>query len=100
MAKHIDIKNLSITCHDDFDDSCIEKPLQRALDSVSLESDHVNLVKVDIGSMRPDQAHMLLRNICGAFQERGLDNCIFVPICEAGIQDITIERIEVSHETT
>ncbi len=99
MTKQVEIKNLSITCHEKFEESSIEKTLQRAFDSVRLEADHVNLVKVDIGNMPMDQTQKVLRNIWGAFQERGIDNCIFVPICKNGIQDISIERIEVLHET-
>ena len=98
MAKQVEIKNLTITCHEDFEDANIEKVLQCACESVSLEADRVNLVKVNIGSMRMEQAQKVLRNITEAFKDRGADNCIFVPICETGIQDITMERIEVYHE--
>ena len=98
MAKQVEIKNISITCHEYFDESNIEKVLQNACESVSLEADHINLVKVNIGIMPMDQARKVLRDIHDAFRDRGIDNCIFVPICETGIQDITIERIEVCHE--
>lgn len=98
MAKQVEIKNISITCHEYFDESNIENVLQNACESASLEADHINLVKVNIGSMPMDQARKVLRDIRDALLDRGIDNCIYIPICKTGIQDITIERIEVCHE--
>ena len=98
MTKQVEIKNLNITCHEKLEESILEKTLQRACETANLETDYINLVKVAIGNMPMDQAQKVLRNIWGALQERGVDNCIFVPICENGIQDISIERIEVLHE--
>ena len=98
MTKQVEIKKLNITCHEKLEESTLEKTIQRACETANLETDCINLVKVAIGNMPMDQAQKVLRNIWGALQERGVDNCIFVPICENGIQDISIERIEVLHE--
>jgi hypothetical protein len=99
MAKQVEIKSLSITCHENFVDSNIDKVLQNACEMVSLKHDHINLVKVDIGNMPQDQVSKTIRYICEALRGQGVDNCIFVPISKYGIQDISLERIEVSHET-
>lgn len=98
MAKQVEIKNLSITCHENFDESMVENVLQNACESVNLEHDHINLIKVSIGAMRMEQARTVLHDIMKAFKDKGVDNCIFVPVCESGIQDITMERIEIHHE--
>ena len=97
--KHIVINNLTITSHDDFDVSTIESVMQRAYESINTEANHVNLVKINIGNMRADQFQIALRYLHDAFQDKGLDSCIFVPISEQGIQDIAIDRIEVLHES-
>ena len=97
--KQIEIKNLCITCADDFKDAGFEEAVQRACEAVNLDADHINLVKVDVGDLKRDQATELLRNLCGAFRSKGVDNCIYIPVSEHGIRDITIERIEVSRET-
>lgn len=99
MSKQVEIKNLSITCHEDFDDAGIERVLKRACKETSLDASFVYLVKVAIGDLPRDHANRVLRNIKNAFLSKGIDNCIFVPICEFGIQDITMDSIEVIHET-
>jgi hypothetical protein len=97
--KQVEIKNLCITCADNFEVKNIEQVVQRACETVNLNADHINLVKVDVGDLRSDQVHDLLRNLHGALLSKGVDNCIYIPVGEYGIRDITIERIEVSHET-
>ena len=97
--KQVEIKNLCITCTDNFKIEDVEQVVQRACETVNLNTDHINLVKVDVGDLRCDQVHDLLRNLHGALLSKGVDNCIYIPVGEYGIRDITIERIEVSHET-
>ena len=97
--KQVEIKNLCITCADNFKVENIEQVVQRACETVNLNTDHINLVKVDVGDLKSDQFHDLLRNLHGAMLSKGVDNCIYIPVGEYGIRDITIERREVSHET-
>jgi hypothetical protein len=97
--KQVEIKNLCITCADNFKVENVEQIVQRACEAVNLNTDHINLVKVDVGDLKSDQVHDLLRNLHGAMLSKGVDNCIYIPVSEYGIRDITIERIEVSRET-
>lgn len=97
--KQVEIKNLCITCADNFKVENAEQVVQRACEAVNLDTDHINLVKVDVGDLKSDQVHDLLRNLHGALLSKGVDNCIYIPVSKYGIRDITIERIEVSRET-
>lgn len=97
--KQVEIKNLCITYADNFEVENVEQVVQRACETVNLNTDHINLVKVDVGDLRSDQVHNLLRNLHGALLSKGVDNCIYIPVGEYGIRDITVERIEVSRET-
>ena len=97
--KQVEIKNLCVTCADNFKVENIKQIAQRACETVNLDTDHINLVKVDVGDLKSDQVQDLLRNLHGALLSKGVDNCIYIPTSKYGIRDITIERIEVSHET-
>jgi hypothetical protein len=97
--KQVEIKNLHITRADNFKVENVEQVVQRACETVNLDTDHINLVKVDVGDLRSDQVQDLLRNLHGALLSKGVENCIYIPISKHGIRDITIERIEVIHET-
>jgi hypothetical protein len=97
--KQVEIKNLCITCADNFEVKNVEQVVQRACEAVNLDTNHINLVKVDVGDLRSDQVQDLLRNLHGALLSKGVDNCIYIPVGKYGIRDITIERIEVSRET-
>ena len=97
--KQVEIKNLCITCADNFKVENVEPVVQRACAAVNLDAGHINLVKVDVGDLRSDQVQDLLRNLHGALLSKGVDNCIYIPISKHGIRDITIERVEVSRET-
>ena len=97
--KQVEIKNLCVTCADNFEVESVKQIAQRACEAVNLDADHINLVKVDVGDLRSDQVQDLLRNLHGALLSKGVDNCIYIPISKYGIRDIIIERIEVSHET-
>ena len=97
--KQVEIKNLCITCADNFEVKNVEQVAQRACETINLNTDHINLVKVDVGDLKSDQVHDLLRNLHGALLSKGVDNCIYIPVSKYGIRDITIERIEVLRET-
>jgi hypothetical protein len=45
-----------------------------------------------------DKAHFIFRQLKEDFAEQGLTNCVFVPIHPQGIQDITIEKLEIVNE--
>jgi hypothetical protein len=45
-----------------------------------------------------DKAHFIFRQLKEDLAEQGLTNCVFVPIHSQGIQDITIEKLELINE--
>ena len=73
---------------------------QRLVDCVrqcSSDANVVNLIKIKVGyNMRLDSIHDALRHIiCEPLKEMGVSNCIFVPLKEGFIEDITIDYIKV-----
>ena len=97
MAK-INIKNLTLDVADIEQKEDWEKAVQRAFESVSPEAEFVNLVKIKLPELALDKVQYILKHIKEDLAEQGFTNCVFVPIHPRGIQDITIEKIEVVHE--
>lgn len=98
MAK-INIKNITIDAVDIEQKEAYEKAAKRAFETVSLENDFVNLIKVKVADMPAENIHRLLRDLGERIYETcGTRNCILVPLHPRGIQDINIEKIEVVHE--
>lgn len=98
MAK-INIKNITIDAVDIEQKAAYEQAVERAFETVSLESDFVNLIKVKVADMPAENIHRLLRDLGEKiYEQTGVRNCILVPLHPCGIQDISIEKIEVVHE--
>ena len=73
---------------------------QRLVDCVrqcSSNTDVVNLIKIKVGyGMSQESIHNVLEHgICKPLKEMGVSNCIFVPLKEGFIEDITIDYIKV-----
>ena len=95
---NIKIKNLDIKFSDYMTSEQVKEAIDRGFAGVDLANgEPVYLVKIHVGNMRADQAFQVIKHIRDDFVAQGLTNCMYVPICESGIQDI--EVIEVSHET-
>ena len=98
MAK-INIKNITIDAVDAEQKAAYEQAVERAFETVSLESDFVNLIKVKVADIPAENIHRLLRDLGEKiYEQTGVKNCILVPLHPRGIQDISIEKIEVVHE--
>lgn len=98
MAK-INIKNITIDATDIKQTESYEEAAKRAFETVSLENDFVNLIKVKVADMPAENTHRLLRDLGEKIYEAcGTRNCVLVPLHPRGIQDITIEKVEVVHE--
>ena len=97
MAK-LNIKNLTLDVADIEQKEDWEKAVSRAFESISPETEYVNLVKVKLPDLSMDKVQFILRHIKEDLTEQGLTNCVFVPIHPQGIQDISIERLEWTHE--
>ena len=97
MAK-INIKNLTLDVADVEQKEDWEKAVQRAFESASPEAEFINLVKIKLLNLSFDKVQYILKHIKEDLTEQGLTNCVFVPLLPQGIQDISIEKIEVVHE--
>ena len=98
MAK-ININNITLDAVDIEQKEAYEEATKRAFEAVSLENDFVNLIKVKVADMPAENIHRLLRDLGERISEScGIHNCILVPLHPRGIQDISIEKIEVVHE--
>ena len=99
MAK-INIKNITLDVADVKQQKVYEEAVQRAVETVSLENNFVNLIKVKVAdNMSSDNMRQILRQLSDSLYEQvGVSNCILVPLHPQGIQDISIEKIEVVHE--
>jgi len=96
--KKLNIKNLTIDLADNIQKEDWEKAVSRAFESISPETEYVNLVKVKVGDVPMDNLQYILRQIKKDLAEQGLTNCVFVPLHPRGIQDISIERLEWTNE--
>ena len=96
--KKLNIKNLTINIADVEQKEDYEKAVYRAFETISLDAEVVNLVKVKVADIPLDKLQCIIRHIKEDFTEQGLTNCVFVPIHPQGIQDITIEKLEWTDE--
>ena len=99
MSK-INIKNITIEAADVKQQKVYEEAVQRAVETVPLENNFVNLIKVKVAdNLSSDNMRQILRQLSDRIYEQvGVNNCILVPLHPQGIQDISIEKIEVVHE--
>jgi len=96
--KKLNIKNLTINLADNVQREDWENAVYHAFESVSSDAEFINLVKVKLPDAPMDKAHFIFRQLKEDFAEHGLTNCVFVPIHPHGIQDITIEKLEIVNE--
>jgi hypothetical protein len=96
--KKLNIKNLTIDLVDNTQREDWENAVYHAFESVSSDAEIINLVKVKLPDISMDKAHFIFRQLKEDFAEHGLTNCVFVPIHPQGIQDITIEKLEIVNE--
>ena len=98
MAK-INIKNITIDAVDIGQKETYEKAVQHAFENISPDTGCVNLIKVKVADIPSESLRLIIKRLSDRIYEQvGVNNCIFVPLHPRGIQDITIEKIEVVHE--
>ena len=96
MKKRLEPVNITIDSNIDADDLG-----HRIVDCVRhchTESNVVNLIKIDVGDMKVEQLTNAIEFISKHLKHQGVDNCIFVPITDNGIRDISIEYIKIVEE--
>ena len=95
----INIKNITIDSVDIEQKEAYEKAVERAFETVSLENDFVNLIKVKVADIPAEKMQHILQDLSQKIYDAcGVKNCVLVPLHPRGIQDITIEKVEVVHE--
>ena len=95
----INIQNLTLDVADIKQQKVYEESFQRAVEEVSLKNDFVNLIKVKFADVSSESVRQVLRQLSDRIYEQvGVSNCILIPLHPQGIQDISIEKIEVVHE--
>ena len=91
------VKNLEIKFSDYMTQEQVKEAIDRGFAGVDLANgEPVYLVKIYVGNLKPDHVFHIIKNIREDFETHGLTNCMYVPICENGIQNI--EVIEVPNE--
>lgn len=94
MAK-INIKNLTLEVAEGAKIADIANTINKAVEQISLDASFVNLIKVNLGNATEEQTKTVLSQMAELLAKLGLYNCLIVPILTYGIQDITIERLEI-----
>ena len=97
MAK-INIKNLTLEVADGAKIADIANTVNKAAEQISLDASFINLIKVNLGNATEEQVKTVLSQMAEILSELGLHNCMLVPILTYGIQDITIERLEIDRD--
>ena len=98
MSK-INIKNITLDISDPEHQKIYDEAVQHAFKSIPLDVDSVNLIKVKVADIPAEKMQCILRDLSQKIYEVvGVKNCVLVPLHPRGIQDITIEKIEVVHE--
>lgn len=70
--------------------------LTEAISQLSPSADVVNIVKVHLGdNIKADCVHYLLKDVASNIKKMGAKNCVFIPIKEGFIEDVTVDYIEV-----
>lgn len=94
--KQINLVNMKV-------DSCMDADdyghrLTECVKQISDDAETINLVKLKLGNSGPVlETINIVENIQKSLKEMGAKNCIFVPLMEGFIEDITIDKIEVKH---
>ena len=95
----INIKNITLDISDPKHQKIYDEAVQYAFKSIPLDVDSVNLIKVKVADIPAEKMQYILRDLGDRIYEvAGVKNCVLVPLHPRGIQDITIEKIEVVHE--
>ena len=95
----INIKNITLDISDPKHQKNYDEAVQYAFKSIPLDVDSVNLIKVKVADIPAEKMQCILRDLSDRIYEvAGVKNCVLVPLHPRGIQDISIEKIEVVHE--
>ena len=70
---------------------------QRLVDCFKqIDSSVINIIKIKLGdSVSPDKIEKVVKGIRSDLKEMGATHCIFVPLIDGFIEDITIDHVEV-----
>jgi hypothetical protein len=95
----IHIKDLVLDVAEDCPVKDVEAAIAKAVEQVTLDASFVNLVKINFGDAPEAGIKCALDSMIDTFLKLGISNCVLVPLTTKGIQDITIEKLEIDrHE--
>lgn len=95
MSKKIVIQNLILDVAENTQKIDYENAVRGAFESISPDEGVVNIVKVKLSDMSLENIHSVFKHLTEALTAQGLTNCVFIPLHPKGIQDITIDRLEL-----
>ena len=92
---NINLVNLNVTPIDKT--ANISNILIEQLSTLSKDVTTVNIIKIKFADGRASLVQATINSIRTILKDLNVHNCIFVPIAEGLIEDLTIDRIEVVH---
>lgn len=90
------IVNVTVKCPDSYDADHVGEIIAQSVNECNTDHGFVNLVKIHIGHLSYEQIKAICDNVRYAFEARGVDNAIFVPI-PTDLTDITVEEVRVTY---
>ena len=89
--------DIDIQAYPDIDSDDMGQRLVDCISRLSPDNKVINIVKVHVGEYVPayNLEKLLKTVVVDPLNEMGAKNCIFVPLKQGVIEDITIDRIEV-----
>ena len=90
------VKNLDVTFSEHLSKKQVAEAVERGFAGADPTADTFYIVKIQVGALSVGNLHRAIKGLYQELQNYGITNCMFVPICENGIQNI--EVIEVPNE--
>lgn len=95
--KSLKVRNLDVKFSNELTEEQVQEAVDRGFAGVDPAADTVYLIKINVGNMSAVAVADLAKAITQELKYHGITNFIFIPLCDNGIQDITV--LEVSNET-
>ena len=96
--KKLEDRKINVPILNDDSESDIKNYLEAALYNIPKTKNSAYVMKINVNNLTLDQVHMILKDLNRAFKKCRVNNCIFIPISNSGIKDITIEEVNLRDE--
>ena len=91
-------RNIKVPLLNADSESDIKNYLEAALYNIPKTKKSAYVMKINVNNLTVDQVHMILKDLDRAFKKCRVNNCIFIPISNSGINDLTIEEVNLKDE--